>query len=63
MGAFGGVCEWSLVLLFCGLVGEGLAVGVLAVPEGFGGSVFESDHVVLPVGMITCVSKLDLGGR
>lgn len=47
--AVAGICVWALALFLGGCVGEGLAGCVLAVPDGFGGAVFEADHVVFPV--------------
>lgn len=49
MGSICGVCEWSLVLLFDRVVGECLAVGVLAIPDGLRGAIGKADHVMLPI--------------
>src|SRR5262249_13224981 len=48
VGAVGDVTDGAAAgLLLDGAVGEGLTVGVLAVPDGAGGAVVEADHHVL----------------
>ena len=49
MGAFGAVRHWPLPVLFDGVVGESLPVGMLTVPDRLRNSITESNHVVLPV--------------
>lgn len=49
MSAVAGVGDRPLALLFDCVVGECLAAGVLAVPDGLWGAVGEADHVMLPV--------------
>jgi hypothetical protein len=48
MGAIAGVRVWSYALLLQCVVGEGLAAGMLAEPDGLWGAVGETDHVVFP---------------
>lgn len=43
------VCNWTSLDLEGRVVGEGLATGVLAVPQSLWLTVVESDHVVLPI--------------
>jgi hypothetical protein len=43
------VCNWTFIDLEGRVVGEGLATGVLAVPQSLWLTVVESDHVVLPI--------------
>lgn len=49
VSALAGVGYWPLVFLFDCVVGECLAAGVLAIPDGLWGTIGEADHVVLPV--------------
>lgn len=43
-----GVGDGSFAFLFKGIVGKGLAAGVLAEPYRLWGAVGEADHVVFP---------------
>ena len=49
VGAVAGVDDGAEALFFKGVVGEGLAEGVLAEPDLGGFAVLEADHVVFPV--------------
>lgn len=49
MRTFGAVSDRPLPVFLNGVVGESLAIGMLAVPNRLGDSITETDHVVLPV--------------
>lgn len=48
MGAISGVAKGPLALFLCGVVGECLSAGVLAIPDCLWSCVLEADHVVFP---------------
>ena len=43
------ICDGPAILFFHRVVREGLAISMLAIPDRLGNSVFEADHVMLPI--------------
>lgn len=50
MAAVGTECKWAVAFLVYDVPFECVAAAVLAVPDSFGLSVLEPDHIVFPVG-------------